>query len=204
MNVLIAGGGTGGHLFPGVALAQELVRRNAGTRVTFVGTARGIETRAVPKAGFPLELLPVSGLRRMGLRSLVSGLFKLPRALFAALSLVRRLKPDVAVSIRTRMGVPKTGDGEIGDCDGAPPDEAGVEDEHPAVRMRTSRNPAIRSYRNRAVKSIRSPGRPDYPATHNSPRRSRRYISSASLRIRSASRGPQSSSTTTCLCSSAL
>ena len=71
MTVMIAGGGTGGHLFPGVALAEELRRRAPDTEILFVGTERGIETRAIPKAGFDLELLPVSGLRRTGALGLV-------------------------------------------------------------------------------------------------------------------------------------
>lgn len=99
MKVMIAGGGTGGHLFPGVALAQELRRRDPGTVVTFVGTERGIETRAVPKAGFSLELLPVSGLRRLGIGGAALGLARLPIALSKAVGLVRRLQPDVAVSV---------------------------------------------------------------------------------------------------------
>ena len=74
MDVLIAGGGTGGHLFPGIALAEEVRRRNTAARVLFVGTARGIETRAVPRAGFDLELLPVSGLRRTGLLGWIAGM----------------------------------------------------------------------------------------------------------------------------------
>lgn len=99
MTVLIAGGGTGGHLFPGIALAQELEARARETRVVFVGTERGIETRAVPKAGFELELLPVSGLRRTGVLGMVRGLARLPVAMLQAMSLIRRRRPDVAVSV---------------------------------------------------------------------------------------------------------
>ena len=99
MDVMIAGGGTGGHLFPGIALAQELRRRDPESRIVFVGTARGIEKRAVPQAGFPLELLPVSGLRRVGWLGLVKGLLRLPLSLWWAFGLVRRVKPQVAVSV---------------------------------------------------------------------------------------------------------
>ncbi len=99
MTVLIAGGGTGGHLFPGIALAQELTSRAPETEVVFVGTERGIETRAVPKAGFELELLPVSGLRRTGLLGMARGLARLPIAMLRAMSLIRRRSPDVAVSV---------------------------------------------------------------------------------------------------------
>jgi len=99
MDVLIAGGGTGGHLFPGLALAEEIRRTEPDSRILFVGTARGLETRAVPQAGFDLELLQVSGLRRTGVRGLVVGLLRLPLALWQAFSLVRRFKPEVAVSV---------------------------------------------------------------------------------------------------------
>lgn len=99
MDVLIAGGGTGGHLFPGIALAQEVKRRDPNARILFVGTARGIETRAVPKAGFELALLPVSGLKRTGVAGLVLGLARLPIAIAKAVALVRKFKPQVAVSV---------------------------------------------------------------------------------------------------------
>ena len=55
MDVLIAGGGTGGHLFPGIALAQEVQKRDPSARIVFVGSPRGIEKHAVPKAGFDLH-----------------------------------------------------------------------------------------------------------------------------------------------------
>lgn len=99
MDVLIAGGGTGGHLFPGIALAQELRRRDDQARVLFVGTARGIELRAVPRAGFDLELLPVSGLRRTGLGGFLLGMARLPLAMLRAVRLVHRFGPDVAISV---------------------------------------------------------------------------------------------------------
>ena len=99
MNVLIAGGGTGGHLFPGIALAQELRRRFPESRVLFVGTARGIEVRAVPRAGFDLSLLPVSALRRVGIIQFVKGVLKLPWAAWEALRVVWTFRPDVSVSV---------------------------------------------------------------------------------------------------------
>jgi len=57
VTLVIAGGGTGGHLFPGIAVARELLRRMPGARVSFVGTARGLEARLVPKEGFELDLI---------------------------------------------------------------------------------------------------------------------------------------------------
>ena len=98
MKLLIAGGGTGGHLFPGIALADEAIRRG-GSEVLFVGTSRGIETRAVPAAGYVLETLEVSGLARMGLAGTVRGLFRLPLALLKSFSILRRFRPDVVVGV---------------------------------------------------------------------------------------------------------
>jgi UDP-N-acetylglucosamine--N-acetylmuramyl-(pentapeptide) pyrophosphoryl-undecaprenol N-acetylglucosamine transferase len=97
MRLLIAGGGTGGHLYPGMAVAEEVVRR--GGQVLFVGTSRGLEARAVPAAGYPLELLEVSGLKRMGLMAILRGLFRLPKAFFRSLSILRRFRPDVVLGV---------------------------------------------------------------------------------------------------------
>ena len=63
MRVVLAGGGTGGHLFPGIAVARELLRRQPDARITFAGTARGIEARVIPREGFDLDLLRSAGLK---------------------------------------------------------------------------------------------------------------------------------------------
>ncbi len=97
MRLLIAGGGTGGHLYPGIAIADEAVRR--GGEVLFVGTSRGIETRAVPAAGYALETLEVSGLKRMGLAKTVRGLVRLPLALWKSMAILRRFRPNVVVGV---------------------------------------------------------------------------------------------------------
>ena len=80
MKLVIAGGGTGGHLFPGVAIAEELRARAASGEITFVGTKRGIEARVLPGLGWSLELIEVSGLKTVGLAGAIRGLFRLPRA----------------------------------------------------------------------------------------------------------------------------
>jgi len=97
VRLIIAGGGTGGHLYPGIAVADEV--RAAGGEVMFVGTTRGIEARVVPAAGYPLELLEVSGLKRMGLIRTLQGLGRVPVALAKSLSIVRRFKPDVVLGV---------------------------------------------------------------------------------------------------------
>lgn len=99
MKLLIAGGGTGGHLFPGIALAEEVSTSNATNKVMFVGTARGIETREIPRAGFPLELIDVTGLKGKGPGGLLIGLLRLPWALWQSLSILRRFRPDVVLGV---------------------------------------------------------------------------------------------------------
>jgi UDP-N-acetylglucosamine--N-acetylmuramyl-(pentapeptide) pyrophosphoryl-undecaprenol N-acetylglucosamine transferase len=99
VRVLIAGGGTGGHLYPGIALARELQRRDSSAHVSFAGTARGIEARVVPREGFPLDLLRVTGLKdRQGVARLRS-LLMLPLAAIDAWRIVTIQRPDVVVGV---------------------------------------------------------------------------------------------------------
>lgn len=95
-RVLIAGGGTGGHLFPGLAVADAL--RARGAQVSFVGTRRGLEARVVPQHGYALDFVDVVGLKGKGARAL-RDVLRLPGALLATLALLRRLRPDVVVGV---------------------------------------------------------------------------------------------------------
>ena len=97
MRVLIAAGGTGGHIYPGIAVAQEIMRRDAGSKVRFVGTARGLETRLVPQAGFELSLIESAGLKNVTLVARMRGVVLLPRSFVSAWALIRQFKPDVVV-----------------------------------------------------------------------------------------------------------
>lgn len=107
-TLLIAAGGTGGHLFPGIAVADELVRRDASTRVVFAGAPRGLESRLVPRAGYELELLPIKPLIAVGPWRLALGLLALPWALLRALVLVLRLRPAAVLGIGGYAGGPVT------------------------------------------------------------------------------------------------
>lgn len=98
-TVIIAGGGTGGHLFPGIAVAQELRRRRPTWNLVFVGTAKGIEVKAVPRYGFELVLLEVAPLRGRGLLGALRGLGQVPAALGAAAKLLRRLRPSFVLGV---------------------------------------------------------------------------------------------------------
>src|ERR671913_1276621 len=99
MRVLIAGGGTGGHLYPGIALAREIKRRDPQAAITFVGTATGVEARVVPREGFPLELIRVAGLKGKSRLDRVRGFGLLPIAAVDAFRVVSRFKPDVVVGV---------------------------------------------------------------------------------------------------------
>ena len=98
-SILIAGGGTGGHIYPGIAIADELRRRDPRAEVRFVGTARGLETRIVPRAGFGLELIEVTALKRVGASGRVKSVYLLPRSFLAVRSLIKSFRPAVVIGV---------------------------------------------------------------------------------------------------------
>ena len=98
MRVLIAGGGTGGHVIPALAIAREL-RDNAAAEVRFIGTARGLETRLVPEAGFPLELIHVGQLKGVSLTTRLRTLGDLPLGVLRCVRLLRGFRPDVVIGV---------------------------------------------------------------------------------------------------------
>lgn len=98
LRVLIAGGGTGGHIIPALAVARELVANRA-AEVLFVGTARGMESRLVPEAGFQLRLVDVGQLKNVSLVTRLRTLFALPRAIFACKKLIREFQPNVVFGV---------------------------------------------------------------------------------------------------------
>lgn len=99
LSVIIAGGGTGGHIFPGIAIAQEFKRRDPKTEILFVGTARGLEKKIVPREGFKLELINVSALKRVGIVQRIKSLLLLPKSFLAVRSLIQQIKPDVVIGV---------------------------------------------------------------------------------------------------------
>lgn len=97
MKVLIAAGGTGGHIYPGIAVAKEILRRDESSEVLFVGTARGLETRIVPENGFQLSLINSAGLKNVGVVGKVKGLSVLPKSFLEARQIIRQFRPHVVV-----------------------------------------------------------------------------------------------------------
>ncbi|MFL6208411.1 MAG: undecaprenyldiphospho-muramoylpentapeptide beta-N-acetylglucosaminyltransferase [Pyrinomonadaceae bacterium] len=97
MRVLFAAGGTGGHIYPAIAVANEFRQRHTDAVIRFVGTARGLETRLVRQAGYELTLIESAGLVNMGLRARMRGLLVLPKSLLAARRLIKEFRPDAVV-----------------------------------------------------------------------------------------------------------
>jgi len=99
LSIVIAGGGTGGHLYPGVAVARELLSRRPDARITFAGTARGIEARVIPREGFELDLIRSAGLKGKSIVDRVRGALLIPVGLADAMRIVSARKPDLVIGV---------------------------------------------------------------------------------------------------------
>ena len=98
-KLLFAGGGTGGHLYSGIAVAREAERLCPGLEVVFVGTEKGIEAKVLPRESYRLITLRVTGIKGRGLVRSLAGIFRVPAALASSLSLLRREKPGAVIGI---------------------------------------------------------------------------------------------------------
>lgn len=99
MRVIIAAGGTGGHIYPGVAIAREIVRRNPSAELLFLGTPRGMESRIIPREGFRLELIRVRALKGVGAIERLKSLLLLPLSFVSAWRTIRRFRPDLVIGV---------------------------------------------------------------------------------------------------------
>lgn len=98
-TVLIAGGGTGGHLFPGLAVAAAMRELEPSLRVAFVSAGKALESRVLQEAGYPLEAIKVRALRGTGLWERLASLAALPGALWSALALLKRYRPSLVLAV---------------------------------------------------------------------------------------------------------
>jgi UDP-N-acetylglucosamine--N-acetylmuramyl-(pentapeptide) pyrophosphoryl-undecaprenol N-acetylglucosamine transferase len=98
-TLMIAGGGTGGHIYPAIAIAREFVSRDPLRRVVFVGTEKGLEKTIVPKAGFPLEMINVGALKGKGGMDLVRNVARLPLGFIDAWRVIGRHRPNVVLGV---------------------------------------------------------------------------------------------------------
>ncbi len=98
MRAILAGGGTGGHVIPALAIAQQL-QKDYSAEVLFIGTARGIENRLVPAAGFPLRLVQVGALKNVSVATRMKTAFDLPRAVWHAQRILADFRPDIVIGV---------------------------------------------------------------------------------------------------------
>jgi UDP-N-acetylglucosamine--N-acetylmuramyl-(pentapeptide) pyrophosphoryl-undecaprenol N-acetylglucosamine transferase len=99
IRVVIAGGGTGGHLYPGIAVARELLSRRPDAQISFAGTARGIEARVVPREGFQLDLIRSGGLKGKSLADRARGAWLLPLGMIDAWRILSARRPDLVMGV---------------------------------------------------------------------------------------------------------
>lgn len=98
-SAFIAGGKTGGHLYPGIAVAEEILARNPAATITFLGTKEGLESRVLPRLGYTLETLNVSRLKGGGILGRLMGLLRVPVAMIQTCRLLRAHHPDVVLGV---------------------------------------------------------------------------------------------------------
>src|SRR3954464_2854541 len=99
LRVMIAGGGTGGHLYPGIAVARELLARRPDAEVSFAGTARGIEARVVPREGFSLDVIRSSGVKGKSLLDRLRGAVLIPVSLADSWRIVSARRPSIVIGV---------------------------------------------------------------------------------------------------------
>jgi UDP-N-acetylglucosamine--N-acetylmuramyl-(pentapeptide) pyrophosphoryl-undecaprenol N-acetylglucosamine transferase len=99
ISVVIAGGGTGGHLYPGIAVARELLARHPDARISFAGTAQGIEARVVPREGFPLDLIRSGGLKGKSMAQRARGAALVPLGLVDSLRIIAARAPGLVIGV---------------------------------------------------------------------------------------------------------
>ena len=99
LRVVFAGGGTGGHVYLGIALARELLSRDSGREMLFIGTERGMESRILPSEGFRVAFIVSRGLKRVGVADLFRNLFLIPGSLLQSRRLLSGFRPDAVVGV---------------------------------------------------------------------------------------------------------
>ena len=110
MKVLLSGGGTGGHVYPAIAIANKIKEENPDAEILFVGTEKGIESEIVPKYGYELKTVTVQGFKRKIDLDNVKRVFKLFKGLEQSRKVVKKFKPDIVIGINTifRLTISRT------------------------------------------------------------------------------------------------
>jgi UDP-N-acetylglucosamine--N-acetylmuramyl-(pentapeptide) pyrophosphoryl-undecaprenol N-acetylglucosamine transferase len=99
VRIVIAGGGTGGHLFPGIAIAEEILARGNNHKVVFIGTKKGIEHRMLGQLGYELQEIDVEGIKGRGLKALINAAYQIPHSMWQSRQILKRFCPDVVIGV---------------------------------------------------------------------------------------------------------
>jgi UDP-N-acetylglucosamine--N-acetylmuramyl-(pentapeptide) pyrophosphoryl-undecaprenol N-acetylglucosamine transferase len=99
VRVVIAGGGTGGHLFPGIAIAEEILARGNNHRVIFIGTKKGIEHRMLRQLGYELQEIDIEGVKGRGLKALLKVTYQIPHSMWQSRQILKRFCPDIVIGV---------------------------------------------------------------------------------------------------------
>ncbi len=106
MRIIIAGGGTGGHLYPGIALAETFMSLQNNIQILFIGTTQGIGTSPIPKKGFDLETVAATGFVGKGLLGKLKSLLSIPKGLGQSLRILKKFKPQLVIGVGGYVAVP--------------------------------------------------------------------------------------------------
>jgi UDP-N-acetylglucosamine--N-acetylmuramyl-(pentapeptide) pyrophosphoryl-undecaprenol N-acetylglucosamine transferase len=99
MRIVIAGGGTGGHLFPGISIAEEFLKRDDQTRIIFIGTKKGIESKLLGQFGYELREIDIEGVKGRGIKALVKGAYQIPKSMWQSRSILKQFSPHIVVGV---------------------------------------------------------------------------------------------------------
>ncbi|MEN6622440.1 MAG: undecaprenyldiphospho-muramoylpentapeptide beta-N-acetylglucosaminyltransferase [Smithella sp.] len=99
MRIVIAGGGTGGHLFPGIAIAEEFIKRDKQAKVIFIGTQRGIENRVLGRSGYELRTIDDEGIKGRGIKALLKSLYQIPQSMWQSRNILKQFDPEIVIGV---------------------------------------------------------------------------------------------------------
>ena len=99
MHIVIAGGGTGGHLFPGIAIAEEFIKRDSKTEVLFIGTQKGIESKLLSHVGYKLRKIDVEGIKGRGLKALGKSIYQIPQSIWQSRRILNKFRPQIVIGV---------------------------------------------------------------------------------------------------------
>jgi UDP-N-acetylglucosamine--N-acetylmuramyl-(pentapeptide) pyrophosphoryl-undecaprenol N-acetylglucosamine transferase len=99
MRIVIAGGGTGGHLFPGIAIAEEFLRRDDKARIIFMGTKKGIEGKLLGQLGYELRTIEVEGVKGRGLEAMIRSAYRIPQSMWQSRRVLKQFNPHVVIGV---------------------------------------------------------------------------------------------------------